>query len=65
MKTLLKNLWFCKNNIFIAWIFFFCVSLSGKSPYSMYKLFLISGTFSIGLVSLIIIYVKYNWYQKS
>jgi NAD(P)H-nitrite reductase large subunit len=64
MKTLLENLWSCKNQVLIAWLFFFCVSLTGESPYSVYKLFLISGAFSMGITMIAILYVKSGWYRK-
>jgi hypothetical protein len=65
MKTLLKNLWTCRNKVLLAWLFFFCLSLVGKTPHSIFILFLISGAFSIGVTSLAILYIKSGWYRKS
>lgn len=65
MKTLLKNLWTCRNNVFIAWLFFFCLSLAGKTPHGIFILFLISGGWAIGVTLLGILYVKSGWYRKS
>lgn len=62
---ILKNLWKYKNNVLIAWLFFFMLSLVGNSPYSIFILFLISGAWAIGITLLGIMYVKSKWYQKS
>lgn len=64
MKTVFKNLWSYKNNILITWLFFFCITLIGKTPYNIFILFLISGIFSLIIILLYIFYVKSGLYQK-
>ena len=62
---LIKNLWICRNNILTVWIFFFCLSMIGKSPYDAFTLLMISGLFSITITSLIIMLLtKSNFYFK-
>lgn len=59
MKMFVMNLFACWRNILSAWIFFFLLSLAGKSPYGLFLQVLISGAFSILITSSAIAYVKY------
>lgn len=63
MKTLLKNLWTCRKNVLVAWIFFFCLGLASGSVYNIFTVFLISIAFAIGITLLGILYVKSGWYK--
>lgn len=43
-----------KNKILIAWLFFFCLSQVGQTPYTTFELVIISGLFSLCIYSFII-----------
>lgn len=43
-----------KEKILIVWIFFFCLSQVGQTPYTTFELLIISGLFSLFLYSFII-----------
>ena len=64
MKKFINDLWKCKKEIGFVWLFFFLLSICGKSPHSILYLLLVSCLFSIGVTSLGILYVKSGWYRK-
>ena len=58
MKTVIKNLWDCRNSILATWVFFFCLSLVGKTPHGILALLAISGAFVIIPTTIGLIIVK-------
>lgn len=57
-KKFIIDIYNCKKEFLFIWIFFFVVSLTGQSPYSVIKQLLISGIFSLTILILSIIYLK-------
>jgi len=69
MKTFIKTFWAAfkdgKITIGFTWLFFFCVSLTGKTPHTVFENFLISGAFSIIGCSIIIILILTGIYPSN
>lgn len=65
MKILLKNLWICKNNLLMSWLFFFCLSLVGKTSHSIFMLFSISGAYALGVTLFAILIINFGYYRKN
>lgn len=64
MRSFLKNLWNSRINVLYTWVFFLCLTLVGKTPYSILELILISGGVSIGIITLTILFFKINSHKK-
>ena len=58
MKTFLINLYQVRKNIFFIWIFLFILSISDKSPNTIFERFLTSGIVSLGIITLTIFFIK-------
>ena len=65
MKTLLKDLWTCRNNLLMVWLFFFCLSLVGETPHSIFILILISGIYTLCIALFTILIIKFRYYRKN
>ena len=60
MKTFIKKLWAIRYTVAVTWLFFFCVSLAGKTPHTIFVNFLISGTFSILMCAISLLVLRYK-----
>ena len=60
MKTFIKDLWKCRNNIMWTWGLFFLFTFFGDSPHNRFELFMISGLAAIAVTILAILFMKTN-----
>jgi len=56
-KKFIISLWAARYTVCVAWLFFFCIALAGKTPHTIFINFLISGAFSLGICSIFIILI--------
>jgi hypothetical protein len=64
MRKFLNSLWACKTQILIAWIFFFSLSLSGNTPYSIISCAIKSLLVTLVLMVIGILLAKTKWYKS-
>jgi hypothetical protein len=58
LKIFFSRLYLCKGEILKCWLFFFVLSMVGDTPHSTLGLFLISGLFSVFVVSLALLCIR-------